>query len=162
LGDPIIGIDTTENGKYILATCNQYLMVIDTNPSFESPKAFKNSCKSKPRRLQLLPEHVAWMGTNVCFTPAKFNTGPGLEKTIVASSGPFVITWNFRRIKMGKTHDYSIKRYTEDVVADNFKFGADRNIIVALGGNIEMISQKQLQTPTRLLKSRNSIVNMRY
>ena len=122
----------------------------------------QKSYKAKPRRLQLKPEHVAWMGTNVSFTHARFNTGPGSEKTIVSSSVPYVITWNFDRVKIGKVHDYSIKQYAEDVLVDNFKFGADRNIIVALAGNIEMISQKQLQTPTRLLKSRNSIVNMRY
>ena len=76
------------------------------------------------------------MRTNVSFTHARFNTGPGSEKTIVSSSVPYVITWNFDRVKIGKVHDYSIKQYAEDVVVDNFKFGADRNIIVALGGNI--------------------------
>lgn len=30
LGDPIIGIDTTENGRWILATCKTYLLLIDT------------------------------------------------------------------------------------------------------------------------------------
>lgn len=137
-------------------------MVIDTQPDIGGPSAFKKSYKSKPRRLQLKPEHVAAMGKPVCFTPAKFNTGPGDEKTIVSSSGPYVITWNFRRIKLGNTHDYVIKQYEEDIVADNFKFGQDRNIIVALGGNVEMTSKSQLQTPTKMLKSRSNIVNSPY
>lgn len=33
-----------------------------------------------------------------------------LENTIVTSTGPFVIAWNFRRVQMGDT-DYSIRRY---------------------------------------------------
>lgn len=30
LGDPILGVDTTENGRYIIATCKNYLLLIDT------------------------------------------------------------------------------------------------------------------------------------
>jgi hypothetical protein len=137
-------------------------MVIDTEPGDGAVSAFSRSHKAKPKRLTLKPEHVAWMGKNVNFTPAKFNTGSDLEKTIVTSTGPFVITWNFRRVKNGHLYDYSIKQYTEDVIADNFKFGEDRNIIVALGGNVEMTAKSQLQTPTKLLKSRHSIVNSPY
>lgn len=68
----------------------------------------------------------------VSFTPARFNTGVNEEeKTIVTSTGPYVITWNFRRVKNGH-YDYQIKQYADNVVADNFKFGQDRSIIVAL------------------------------
>lgn len=137
-------------------------MVINTQAEGTEKSAFEKSYKAKPVRLQLKPEHVAWMGKEVSFTPARFNTGIGEEKTIVTSTGPYVITWNFRRIKLGNTHDYSIKQYSEDVVADNFKFGADRQIIVALPSNVEMTSKSQLQTPTKLLKSRHAIVNSPY
>jgi hypothetical protein len=137
-------------------------MVINTQAEGEEKSAFQKSYKTTPRRLQLKPEHVAWMGKNVSFTPAKFNTGEGEEKTIITSSGPYVITWNFRRVKAGKLYDYSIKMYSEDVVADNFKFGADKSIIVALASNVEMTNKSQLQTPTKLLKSRHDIVNSPY
>ncbi|KAK6097628.1 Vacuolar import and degradation protein 27 [Batrachochytrium dendrobatidis] len=170
LGDPIIGIDSTENGKYLLATCSTYLLLVDTE--IEGEAGGKNGYqkgmgdkKPVPKRLQLRPEHVAWMGENVSFTPARFNTGDSLEKTIITSTGPYVITWNFRQVKLsrsGKQPEYSIKRYSENVVADNFKYGGDRSIIVALPENVEMVSKRTLQTPTKTLKSRSNIVNSPY
>ena len=51
---------------------------------------------------------------------------------------------NFRRLKQGRTDDYQIKQYESRVVADNFKFGADKNIIVALEHNVLMASKKDL------------------
>ena len=101
LGDPIIGLDTTESGKYILATCETYLMVIDTQPDTTGPTSYQKSVKSKPIRLALKPQHIAWMNTPVSFTPAHFNTGTSEEKLIITSTGPYVITWNFRQVKNG-------------------------------------------------------------
>ena len=42
LGDPIVGIDVTEDGRWILATCRTYIIVIPTdlpngNTGFEKP-----------------------------------------------------------------------------------------------------------------------------
>lgn len=79
--------------------------------------------------LALRPEHKAYMDGGVNFTPAKFNVGEGLEKTIVTSSGPYIITWNFRAVKSGRFTEYKIKRYDEDIVADNFTWGNDRDIV---------------------------------
>jgi hypothetical protein len=163
LGDPIMGIDSTENGRFIIATCKTYLLLIDTEIKDGSKASgFQKSMgeyKPVPKRLQLKPEDVTRMGVPVQFTSAKFNTGAGDEKTIVTSSGPFVITWNFRLVKQGKLYSYTIREYQDKVVADNFKYGQDRSIIVALPENVEMISKSTLQTPAKLLKSRNSIVN---
>jgi hypothetical protein len=85
------------------------------------------------------------MDSAVNFTPARFNTGVNeTEKTIVTSTGKYVITWNFRRLKQGRTDDYNIKQYDSRVVADNFKYGADKNIIVALEHNVIMANKKDL------------------
>jgi hypothetical protein len=44
-----------------------------------------------------------------CF---RFNTGPdSQETTIVTSSGPFVIAWNFNQVKKGRVDKYEIKKY---------------------------------------------------
>jgi hypothetical protein len=138
-------------------------LVIETQVQGESKSAFEKSIKTKPKRLQLKPEHVAWMGHNIHFTPAKFDTGENtMEKSIITSTGPYVITWNFRKVKNGRLHEYNIKKYGENVVADNFKYGADKNIIVALPSNVEMVSKSTLQTPTKMLKSRSNIVNSPY
>ncbi|KAI8930382.1 VID27 cytoplasmic protein-domain-containing protein [Entophlyctis helioformis] len=164
LGDPIVGIDSTENGKFLLATCSNYLLLIDTEMG-DGTSGYKKGMGSEkpvPKRLQLKPEHVAWIGEQVSFTPARFNTGEGLEKSIVTSTGPYVITWNFRRVKNGHLYDYKIKKYSENVVSDNFRYGADRSIIVALPENVEMVAQRTLQTPTKMLKSRSNVVNSPY
>ncbi|KAJ3054891.1 hypothetical protein HK097_000467 [Rhizophlyctis rosea] len=166
LGDPIIGIDTTENGRWIIATCRNYLLLIDTEiPGEGGSTGFTKAMGQKkpvPKRLQLKPEHVAWMGMPVSFTPARFNTGEGEEKSIVTSSGPYVITWNFRRAKQGRLYDYSMKKYTDNVVADNFKYGQDKALIVTLPENVEMVTKSKLQTPVKLMKSRNAYVNSPY
>lgn len=165
LGDPILGIDTTENGKFVLATCKTYLLVLGLEMKGSEQTGFSKSMgdqKPVPKRLQLKPEHAAWMGESVNFTVAKFSTGQDEEKTIITSTGPYVITWNFRRVKAGRLYDYTIKKYTQNVVADNFKFGQDRSIIVALPTDVQMVHKSNLQTPTKMLKSRSSIVNSPY
>jgi hypothetical protein len=52
---------------------------------------------------------------------------------------------NFKRVKQGRTDDYQIRKYQSNVVADNFKFGTDRNVIVALEHDVFMVNKKQLQ-----------------
>ncbi len=156
-GDPIIGIDVTENGKLIVATCKNYLLLVDTEISKDVLGFTKSmgSDKPSPKRLQLKPEHVAYMGSSVSFTPARFSTGSSEERAIITSSGPYVITWNLRRVKQGKLYDYQIKRYEDNVVADNFRYGQDRNIVVTLPDHVTMISKKSLSAPTPTALSRS-------
>ncbi|OCF57212.1 cytoplasmic protein [Kwoniella mangroviensis CBS 10435] len=157
LGDPIIGVDVSADGRWLVATCKTYLLLIDTligdgryKGSLGFDRSFPADSKPIPRRLQLKPEHVAYMEDPVSFTPARFNTGVNeAEKTIVTSTGKYVVIWNFRRLKQGRTDDYQIKQYDSKVVADNFKFGADKNIIVALEHNVVMANKKELAKPTR-------------
>ncbi|RXK41108.1 cytoplasmic protein [Tremella mesenterica] len=181
LGDPILGVDVSADGRWLVATCKTYLLLIDTligdgryKGSLGFDRSFPADSKPVPRRLQLKPEHVAYMNDPVSFTPARFNTGLNeTERTIVTSTGRYVVTWNFRRIKQGRTDDYQIKQYDSKVVADNFNFGADRNIVVALEHNVLLANKKELSKPTRSSlasraistkpgKSRNDIVDSPY
>ncbi|WWD19114.1 hypothetical protein CI109_103572 [Kwoniella shandongensis] len=156
LGDPIIGVDVSADGRWLVATCKTYLLLIDTligdgryKGSLGFDRSFPADSKPVPRRLQLKPEHVAYMEDAVSFTPARFNTGVNeTEKTIVTSTGKYVIIW--------RTDDYQIKQYDSRVVADNFKFGADKNIIVALEHNVLMANKKELA------KSHSHIVDSPY
>ncbi len=52
------------------------------------------------------------------FHPAKFNAGPdSVEKTIVTSTGPYVITWSLDRIvKKGDLGKYRIRKYADEVL----------------------------------------------
>lgn len=60
LGEPIVGLDVSADGRWILATCNTYLLLVDATITegknegrlgFE--KGFGKDSKPRPRRLQL-------------------------------------------------------------------------------------------------------------
>lgn len=161
LGDPIIGLDVSADGQYLLATTKTYLLLVDTKQydgkdagklGFE--KSFPKDSKPKPRRLALTPAHIAQFQhetkTPLSFTPAKFNTGPDTqETTIVTSTGPFIVTWSMKKLMKNMKDPYNIKRYAEEVKADNFRFGSDKNIVVALPNEVDMVMKKALKRPTR-------------
>lgn len=159
-GDPIVGIDTTESGRFIVATCRTYLLFICTEIPGSDALGFSKPMgadKPIPRRLQLRPEHVAYMGSMVSFTPARFSTGDAEERAIITSTGPFVVTWNLRRVRQGHLYDYQIKRYGDRVVADSFRYGADRSIVVTLPHHVTMVSKSSLQaaSPKTLIPPRD-------
>ena len=97
LGDPILGMDVSADGRWILGTTKNYLLLVDAQQKdgknqgklgFEKP--FSADSKPHPRRLALTPEHVAQFyhetGSAVSFTPAKFNTGEGIEETSIITA----------------------------------------------------------------------------
>lgn len=161
LGDPITGMDVSADGRWILGTTKNYILLVDAQQKdgknegklgFE--KAFSADSKPKPRRLALTPEHVAQFyhetGKPIDFTPAKFNTGEGAEETsIITATGPYIVEWNLKRILRGHKAAYKIKRYEEEVKADNFKFGSDKNVIVALPNEVNMVAKQSFRKPTR-------------
>lgn len=78
-GDPIVAIDVTASGRWIVATCKTHLFVFDTligdgkfAGSLGFDRAFPASLKPRPVRLQLRPEHAAYVDYDVSFTPAKY------------------------------------------------------------------------------------------
>lgn len=157
--DPVIGLDVSKDGRWLLATCKNYLLLIDTligkgqrNTGFLSyEKPFDVDKKPKPRRLALLPEHLTYMfmetdGRSLSFTKAYFNTGLDLtESTIVTSMGPFLITWSLKKI-LSKPNEcpYLIRKYTEDVVADNFRFGSNSEVVLALKNDVSLVNRNNL------------------
>ena len=61
-----------------------------------------------------------------------FNQGEGqVENAIVTSTGHYVIAWDFAKVKKGQLDKYEIKKYEDNVVQDNFKFGDDKEIVSA-------------------------------
>jgi VID27 C-terminal WD40-like domain len=78
LGDSIRGLDVTKDGRWVIATCKTYLLLIDTQIGSGKnvggsgfTKSFPVDAKPKPKRLQLRPEHVSFMGSQINFSPAK-------------------------------------------------------------------------------------------
>ncbi|KDN51107.1 hypothetical protein RSAG8_00736, partial [Rhizoctonia solani AG-8 WAC10335] len=108
LGDPVIGVDVTADGRHVVATCRTYLLLIDTligegryAGSLGFDRSFPANAKPMPKRLQLRPEHLGYMGGHVSFTPARFNSGPESEEQfIVTSTGNFVIAWVTRTLSL--------------------------------------------------------------
>jgi len=83
LGDPILGIDVSGDGRWIVATTKTYLLLIDTMigdgkyaGSLGFDRAFPADAKPIPRRLQLRAEHVAYMNDAISFTPARYVKNP--------------------------------------------------------------------------------------
>lgn len=161
LGEAILGLDVSADGRWVLATCRTYLLLIDAMQKsgknegklgFE--KSFAADSKPQPRRLALTPEHVAQFayetGKGVSFTPAKFNVGEGTEETsIITATGPYVIEWNLKKVLRGTKAPYMIKRYTDEVKADDFRYGTDKNVIYALPHEVNMLPMSKLKRPTR-------------
>ncbi|OQE29500.1 hypothetical protein PENSTE_c002G03117 [Penicillium steckii] len=161
LGEKIIGVDVSADGRWVLATCRTYLLLIDSlqkdgknegKLGFE--KSFAKDSKPQPRRLGLQPAHVAQFQHEtkqpLAFTPARFNAGVDSEETsIITATGPFIITWSLKKIIAGRKDPYTIKRYGEDVMADNFRYGSDKNVIVALPNEVNMVAKRTFQKPTR-------------
>ncbi|KAI0005015.1 VID27 cytoplasmic protein [Russula compacta] len=178
LGDPISGIDVSADGRWIVATTKTYLLLVDVligqgkyAGSLGFDRSFPADAKPVPRRLQLRPEHVAYMSHNISFTPARFNVGEGQEENaIVTSTGQYIIAWDFAKVKKGQMDKYEIKKYEDLVVQDNFRFGDDKEIIVALQNNVVSVNKKNLRKPTRTslaperrnTRSHSGIVNAPY
>lgn len=159
-GDPIKGVDTSYDGRWIIVTCKTYLLLIDTKEDGSDSNGFLKGMKEKPlpRRLQLLPEHQSYIGGQIDFSIAKFSMFAPQEnheeRSIVTSTGNYVITWNMRRIKAGRLFDYQIRKYDENIVADSFKFGKDREIVVTLPNEITLIGGTGMKSPTPSLFGR--------
>eukprot|EP01087_Luapelamoeba_hula_P014797 TRINITY_DN4389_c0_g1_i2.p2 TRINITY_DN4389_c0_g1~~TRINITY_DN4389_c0_g1_i2.p2 ORF type:complete len:395 (-),score=83.63 TRINITY_DN4389_c0_g1_i2:57-1241(-) len=146
-GDAVKGIDVTADGKWVLATSKTYLLVIptkiDNSTGFETQMGKR---KPAPRRLQLRPAHVKQLGGQINFTTAYFNVGTGMERSIVTSTGPYVITWNFRKVKQNILDEYQIKKYEDTVVADQFKYGEDSAVIVTMPDDVTMARKTVVKT----------------
>lgn len=161
LGEPIIGLDVSADGHWVLATCRTYLLLIDAlqhtgknegKLGFE--RSFAKDSKPQPRRLGLAPSHVAQFQYEtkapLAFTPARFNTGlDDKETSIITATGPFIVTWNMKKLLRGNKDPYTIKRYEEEVKADDFKYGSDKNVIVALPNEVNMVPKMSFKKPTR-------------
>lgn len=112
LGDPIISIEVSRDGHWVLATTKTYLLAIPTMCSNGKTGFEARMRKEKPTpiRLALKTSDIAKFGIKkLNFRPAKFNNftvGGKDEISIVSSTGDILVTWNFKRIKLGLRPDY--------------------------------------------------------
>jgi len=144
LGDPLVGIDVTADGKYLLATTARYLLVVPTEvpDDAKARTGFDVSLgknKPTPIKLSLRSEDlVKYNIDRVNFTPARFNIGDNIdEHWILTSTGPYLVLWNFNSIIKHKNRfDYRIQRCPQQVVADQFRFNRDKEMVVTLQDDV--------------------------
>jgi len=113
MGEPINSLDVSNDGKWVLATCQTYLLLIPTecNSGKLGFDQRMGAEKPNPKKLTLRPtDRAKWKVQNLNFTPARFNNGEGNETSIVTSSGDILVTWNFKKILKGVLNDYKIKK----------------------------------------------------
>ena len=146
-GDPIISIDITKNGDYLLVTCEKYLMLINTRGDHDE-NAFTvtlKRAKRKPITLKLSPEDVVnkQLGEDN-YTPAKFDINKTTNETIITSSlGPYIIVWNLEQVKKGILNSYQIKNVNEYVIGNTTKF--DKNKLIVTMPNKVLLQEEEIQ-----------------
>lgn len=105
---PIIDIDVTADGDYIVATTAAYLLFIETkymDDKSKSSTGFQTRMgqhKPKPIILQPSPQQTLTMGgaPNVRFQSARFDRFPGSkELCVTATCGDYILTWSLRAIQ---------------------------------------------------------------
>lgn len=156
LGRGFIGIDVTADGRFVLATCKDYLLLVETATQEHNgfTKSWAKDSKPRPILLRISPQNASYMriqtGKPISFTSARFNTGPSVkEEAIITSTGPYLVIWNLRRVLRGESDAYLVKRYDSDITAENFKFGTDKRMIVALENDVSIVSKAALRKPNK-------------
>ena len=184
LGEAITGLDVSADGRWILATCSTYLLLIDVlikDGKYEGQLGFQRSfgkdVKPRPKRLQLkydslfrrtnykaptrgLANHQRWTKDEFHSCQVQYWTQRERDddshkvvvtfaKTDGVSVGSYVITWDFRKLQLNHSEPYKIRKYSDEVVSDNFRFGQDKNIVVALPQDVTVVTKRQLERPTR-------------
>lgn len=145
LGSAVKHIETTNDGKWLLCTCDNYIMVIATVVAGTERLGFtgRGMGKAKPRPyiLKLKPSDIAkFKISRINFTPAHFDTSNEStfeEHWIVTSTGPFIIKWNFNKLKRcGICNSYSIRRAKTKVMHNQFRFKYGDDLLVSETDNV--------------------------
>ena len=144
-GDPIRSLDTTKSGDYILATCDKYIMLINTRGD-NNENAFTfclKRARRKPKTLKLSPVDIIKYGLqDDCYTPAKFNLSKNNnESRITSSLGQYIIVWNLDDVKKGIVDAYKLRNVNEFVLGNTTKF--DKNqLIVTMPKKVRLQNEK--------------------
>ncbi|SCU96344.1 LAME_0F15940g1_1 [Lachancea meyersii CBS 8951] len=168
LGEPVKHICISADGKWLLATCDSSLLLVDLTVkegknagSVGFLKPFSKDEMPKIHILKVHPKTAAYMKTStkqpIQFSKAYFNTGLNQkEQTIVTSTGPFAITWSLKKVLRGDKMSYLIKKYNSLIMEDNFRYGSDNNVILALKDNVKMAKKSKFKSPTAEMKHQNN------
>jgi hypothetical protein len=116
LADRVRAVDVSSDGEWVVWTTKEYIAVVNTK--FVDPKSgektsgfHKSMGTQRPDSLILrIPEDVKKKHgiTEVSFEGGRFDNGPHsdpgsgliIEEDLVVSTGPFIVRWNFRKVKL--------------------------------------------------------------
>ncbi|OBA21446.1 VID27-domain-containing protein [Metschnikowia bicuspidata var. bicuspidata NRRL YB-4993] len=165
IGESFEGLDVTKDGRWLLATCLNLLLLIDTqigagqknSGEIGFRKYFDADKKPMPRRLGLRPEHVSLItqatgAPKIQFTRAVFNTSLANDETlIVTSTGPFVVLWSLKDAIKDKAKPalYKIIRHSENVMNKNFSFSSPNDIHAALQNDVVSTNRNALKVANK-------------
>merc|ERR1712228_115787 len=137
LGNGIFALEISDDGQWILATCIDYILVIPTQVPGTERTGFegRGMGKLKPHPYVLRLKHSdiqKYKLRKIEFTPAHFDQGANIrEHWIISSTGPYIIKWNFNKLKKsGIVNSYSIRRAQSKVVHNEFRFNYNDDILV--------------------------------
>ena len=147
-GDPIRSLDVTKSGDYILATCDKYLMLINTRGE-NNENAFTcclKRARRKPKTLKLSPVDIIKYGLeDDCYTPAKFNVSKDNHETRITSSlGQYIIVWNLDDVKKGIVDAYKIRNVNEFVLGNTTKFNKNQ-LIITMPNKVRLQNEKIIE-----------------
>jgi hypothetical protein len=148
LGDPIKGIDVTLDGRWVVATCNRYLILLSTTGK-ESDKTYfekgeKLENRNMPHRLFLKSEDITkYKLRSQELTVARFNSSDvaGNETSIICSIGNYVMIWDFKKAISGKCH-YYIKPINGDVLQSEPVYKKNDALLVTLPKDIRVQNKR--------------------
>jgi len=146
LGEPIIALDASLDSKWLLATCQTYILVVKT--SFDEDKLGythrMGQDKPTPIKLTLKPQDRQKYKLRVLnFRPARFNNGSQNEEVaIVSSSGDCLITWNFKLVQRGHFSAYKVTQIGEQIVDNQFMYDNPSAVLVTTMSQLNIKKKK--------------------
>jgi WD40 repeat protein len=134
LGQPILHLDTSKDGKFLLATCKSHVLLI---PTFQDNKSgfdttFRKDDKPRPVILKITPAALAKHGIkDVAYSYAMFDNKSSKESYIAAVSGSHLILWDLSKVLKGKYDTAQVKSLGDRIVQNQFKYNTDK-LVAAL------------------------------
>ena len=139
LGDPILDLDVSRFGDFILATCEKYILLLPTFQKGASAfeKTFLKTEKPVPRILRVDPRTLVRMGLEgVSFSKAKFDVKEGRAESLVVATGrDCLVIWVLEDVLRNECVSRRVKRLGASVVASQFRRNQDA-LIAALKNDL--------------------------
>ncbi|KAI8144649.1 VID27 cytoplasmic protein-domain-containing protein [Fennellomyces sp. T-0311] len=149
LGEHVYALDISLDGRYMLATCQYYLMLFDVMHKDSRQVGLRGSReKPVPKLLKIRPEHVSLMNEPIAFTHAKFGTSQGDEKYIISSTGSYIVEWSIANVCNGKPYPYTMRKFDNHIISAAYNSGCSGSIIVALPDEVTISTRSQLEKPS--------------